>query len=45
MFAFQILNDDILKKTCEDSQWCIIGVLPHILDTGETLNTINSSEM
>ncbi|KAI3364236.1 hypothetical protein L3Q82_011037, partial [Scortum barcoo] len=30
----EILNEDILKKTCEDSQLCIIGVLPHILDTG-----------
>ncbi|KAF7230699.1 protein disulfide-isomerase A6 isoform X1 [Nothobranchius furzeri] len=30
----EILNEDILKNTCEDSQLCIIGVLPHILDTG-----------
>uniref|UniRef100_A0A7N6FHS1 Protein disulfide-isomerase A6 n=1 Tax=Anabas testudineus TaxID=64144 RepID=A0A7N6FHS1_ANATE len=30
----EILNEDVLKKTCEDSQLCIIGVLPHILDTG-----------
>uniref|UniRef100_A0A665W7Z3 Protein disulfide-isomerase A6 n=1 Tax=Echeneis naucrates TaxID=173247 RepID=A0A665W7Z3_ECHNA len=30
----EILNEDILKKTCEDSQLCIIAVLPHILDTG-----------
>lgn len=31
----QILSEDVLKKTCEDSQLCIIAVLPHILDTGE----------
>ncbi|KAM6915034.1 protein disulfide-isomerase A6 [Xenentodon cancila] len=30
----EILNEDIVKKTCEDSQLCIIAVLPHILDTG-----------
>ncbi|NP_001265732.1 protein disulfide-isomerase A6 precursor [Ictalurus punctatus] len=30
----EILNEDILKKTCEDHQLCIIAVLPHILDTG-----------
>ncbi|KAM9839938.1 protein disulfide-isomerase A6 isoform 2-T2 [Aulostomus maculatus] len=30
----EILNEDILKKTCEDSQLCVIAVLPHILDTG-----------
>ncbi|XP_014847296.1 PREDICTED: protein disulfide-isomerase A6 isoform X1 [Poecilia mexicana] len=30
----EILNEDVLKKTCEDSQLCIIAVLPHILDTG-----------
>lgn len=30
----EILNEDIMKKTCEDSQLCIIAVLPHILDTG-----------
>ncbi|KAE8286768.1 Protein disulfide-isomerase A6 [Larimichthys crocea] len=30
----EILNEDIIKKTCEDSQLCIIAVLPHILDTG-----------
>ncbi|XP_028253013.1 protein disulfide-isomerase A6-like [Parambassis ranga] len=30
----EILSEDILKKTCEDSQLCIIAVLPHILDTG-----------
>ncbi|XP_034018732.1 protein disulfide-isomerase A6-like [Thalassophryne amazonica] len=28
----EILNEDILKKTCEDSQLCVIAVLPHILD-------------
>lgn len=33
-FLSQILNEDVLKKTCEDSQLCIIAVLPHILDTG-----------
>ncbi|XP_017267505.1 protein disulfide-isomerase A6 isoform X2 [Kryptolebias marmoratus] len=30
----EILNEDLLKMTCEDSQLCIIAVLPHILDTG-----------
>ncbi|KAF7645607.1 hypothetical protein LDENG_00201250 [Lucifuga dentata] len=30
----EILNEDILKKTCGDSQLCVIAVLPHILDTG-----------
>uniref|UniRef100_A0A671WBM6 Protein disulfide-isomerase A6 n=1 Tax=Sparus aurata TaxID=8175 RepID=A0A671WBM6_SPAAU len=30
----EILSEDIMKKTCEDSQLCIIAVLPHILDTG-----------
>ncbi|XP_077408848.1 protein disulfide-isomerase A6 isoform X1 [Vanacampus margaritifer] len=30
----EILNEDVLKNTCEDSQLCIIGILPHILDTG-----------
>ncbi|KAM7395257.1 hypothetical protein PAMA_006833 [Pampus argenteus] len=30
----EILSDDVLKTTCEESQLCIIGVLPHILDTG-----------
>nr|XP_057912484.1 protein disulfide-isomerase A6 [Doryrhamphus excisus] len=30
----EIINEDTLKKTCEDSQLCIISVLPHILDTG-----------
>ncbi|XP_071776349.1 protein disulfide-isomerase A6 [Centroberyx gerrardi] len=30
----EILNDDTLKKTCEDTQLCVIAVLPHILDTG-----------
>ncbi|XP_041109487.1 protein disulfide-isomerase A6-like [Polyodon spathula] len=30
----EILNGDILKKTCEDYQLCIIAALPHILDTG-----------
>lgn len=39
MFVCQILSEDIMKKTCEDSQLCIIAVLPHILDTGETQHT------
>ncbi|XP_029903114.1 protein disulfide-isomerase A6 isoform X2 [Myripristis murdjan] len=30
----EILSEDILKKTCEDYQLCVIAVLPHILDTG-----------
>ncbi|KAK7940144.1 hypothetical protein WMY93_003470 [Mugilogobius chulae] len=30
----EILNEDSVKKTCEDSQLCVIAVLPHILDTG-----------
>ncbi|KAI5610948.1 protein disulfide-isomerase A6 precursor [Silurus asotus] len=30
----EILNEDVVKKTCEDHQLCIIAVLPHILDTG-----------
>ncbi|XP_056150023.1 protein disulfide-isomerase A6 [Lampris incognitus] len=30
----EILNEGILKKTCEGSQLCVIAVLPHILDTG-----------
>ncbi|KAL2099155.1 hypothetical protein ACEWY4_005635 [Coilia grayii] len=30
----EILSADVLKKTCEDNQLCIIAVLPHILDTG-----------
>ncbi|XP_061742379.1 protein disulfide-isomerase A6-like [Nerophis ophidion] len=30
----EIINEDAVKKTCEDSQLCIIAVLPHILDTG-----------
>ncbi|XP_033846626.1 protein disulfide-isomerase A6 [Periophthalmus magnuspinnatus] len=30
----EIINEDALKKTCEDSQLCVIAVLPHILDTG-----------
>ncbi|XP_016889364.1 protein disulfide-isomerase A6 isoform X2 [Cynoglossus semilaevis] len=32
--VLEILNEDVLKKTCEDSQLCVIAVLPHILDTG-----------
>eukprot|EP00066_Takifugu_rubripes_P021277 XP_011610543.1 PREDICTED: protein disulfide-isomerase A6 isoform X2 [Takifugu rubripes] len=32
----EILNEDVVKKTCEDSQLCVIAVLPHILDTGAT---------
>ncbi|XP_006012215.1 protein disulfide-isomerase A6 [Latimeria chalumnae] len=30
----EIINEDILKTTCEGHQLCIISVLPHILDTG-----------
>ncbi|KAM8847527.1 protein disulfide-isomerase A6 isoform 1-T1 [Synchiropus picturatus] len=30
----EILGEDVLTKACEDSQLCIIAVLPHILDTG-----------
>ncbi|XP_018429040.1 PREDICTED: protein disulfide-isomerase A6 isoform X2 [Nanorana parkeri] len=30
----EILNEDIVKKTCEEHQLCVIAVLPHILDTG-----------
>uniref|UniRef100_A0A8C6TWA2 Protein disulfide-isomerase A6 n=1 Tax=Neogobius melanostomus TaxID=47308 RepID=A0A8C6TWA2_9GOBI len=30
----EIVNEEALKKTCEDSQLCVIAVLPHILDTG-----------
>uniref|UniRef100_A0A8C8F2P8 Protein disulfide-isomerase A6 n=1 Tax=Oncorhynchus tshawytscha TaxID=74940 RepID=A0A8C8F2P8_ONCTS len=30
----EILNADVLKKTCDDYQLCVIAVLPHILDTG-----------
>ncbi|CAG03659.1 unnamed protein product [Tetraodon nigroviridis] len=30
----EILNEDVIKTTCEDSQLCVIAVLPHILDTG-----------
>ncbi|KAK6294980.1 hypothetical protein J4Q44_G00342060 [Coregonus suidteri] len=30
----EILNPDVLKKTCDDNQLCVIAVLPHILDTG-----------
>ncbi|XP_003971872.2 protein disulfide-isomerase A6 isoform X1 [Takifugu rubripes] len=32
----EILNEEVVKKTCEDSQLCVIAVLPHILDTGAT---------
>ncbi|KAM9317214.1 protein disulfide-isomerase A6 [Gastrophryne carolinensis] len=32
--TLEILNEDIVKKTCDDHQLCIIAVLPHILDTG-----------
>lgn len=39
MWTLQILNEDVVKKTCEDSQLCVIAVLPHILDTGETGHT------
>lgn len=30
----EILNEDVVKKTCEEHQLCIVAVLPHILDTG-----------
>ncbi|XP_066554480.1 protein disulfide-isomerase A6 [Amia ocellicauda] len=30
----EIVNEGVLKKTCDDFQLCIIAVLPHILDTG-----------
>ncbi|XP_072103209.1 protein disulfide-isomerase A6 [Mobula birostris] len=30
----EITNEDVLKKTCDDHQLCIVAVLPHILDTG-----------
>ncbi|OCT81232.1 hypothetical protein XELAEV_18028048mg [Xenopus laevis] len=30
----EILNGDIVKKTCDEHQLCIVAVLPHILDTG-----------
>ncbi|KAL2082437.1 hypothetical protein ACEWY4_022255 [Coilia grayii] len=30
----EIVSGDVLKKSCEDSQLCVIAVLPHILDTG-----------
>ncbi|NP_001007974.1 protein disulfide-isomerase A6 precursor [Xenopus tropicalis] len=31
---YEILNGDIVKKTCDEHQLCIVAVLPHILDTG-----------
>ncbi|POI23356.1 hypothetical protein CIB84_012897, partial [Bambusicola thoracicus] len=30
----EIINEDVLKTTCDAHQLCIISVLPHILDTG-----------
>ncbi|XP_056420166.1 protein disulfide-isomerase A6 [Hyla sarda] len=30
----EILNGDVVKKTCDEHQLCIVAVLPHILDTG-----------
>lgn len=30
----EILDEDVVKKTCEEHQLCIVAVLPHILDTG-----------
>ncbi|XP_040283399.1 protein disulfide-isomerase A6 [Bufo bufo] len=30
----EVLNEDVVKKTCEEHQLCIVAVLPHILDTG-----------
>ncbi|KAM3931411.1 protein disulfide-isomerase A6 [Leptodactylus fuscus] len=32
--VLEILNEDVVKKTCEEHQLCIVAVLPHILDTG-----------
>ncbi|MEE6512456.1 hypothetical protein FKM82_019459 [Ascaphus truei] len=31
---FEVLNEDLVKKTCEAHQLCVVAVLPHILDTG-----------
>lgn len=45
LFVSQILSEDILKNTCEDSQLCVIAVLPHILDTGETRLTSDSEDI
>ncbi|MBV96038.1 Protein disulfide-isomerase A6, partial [Eschrichtius robustus] len=30
---YEILNEDIAKRTCEEHQLCVVAVLPHILDT------------
>ncbi|XP_078503927.1 protein disulfide-isomerase A6 [Lissotriton helveticus] len=30
----EIINEEVVKKTCEEHQLCIVAVLPHILDTG-----------
>ncbi|KAM4041854.1 protein disulfide-isomerase A6 [Anomaloglossus baeobatrachus] len=30
----EMLNEAVVKKTCEEHQLCIVAVLPHILDTG-----------
>lgn len=30
----EILSEEVMKKTCDDYQLCVIAVLPHILDTG-----------
>lgn len=30
----EITDGDVLKKTCDDHQLCVVAVLPHILDTG-----------
>ncbi|XP_028295238.1 protein disulfide-isomerase A6 [Gouania willdenowi] len=32
--VLELLNEEIFKTTCADSQLCIIAMLPHILDTG-----------
>uniref|UniRef100_S4RCV0 Protein disulfide-isomerase A6 n=1 Tax=Petromyzon marinus TaxID=7757 RepID=S4RCV0_PETMA len=32
----EILNQDVVKKSCEEHQLCIVSILPHILDTGAT---------
>ncbi|KAJ1149849.1 hypothetical protein NDU88_002649 [Pleurodeles waltl] len=30
----EIINEEVVKKTCEEHQLCVVAVLPHILDTG-----------
>lgn len=41
-FSVQIVNEDVVKKTCGDSQLCVIAVLPHILDTGKAVTSPGS---